>query len=181
MLFFHPARLFLYICLWVFSAVILGLTAARLHYTTHIPPFDPLNAGRNFYDPIVAELLATSIITLLWVSWVIHVLVRRFELGLVSSFAHELLGLFVLFVLWLVGAAIATSYWGNLSWCWIYEPCRLLTAMVAFAWIGWITLFAVFVLSILFVVANDAFYRPMHGRYDPRLSMFGAPRKTARA
>lgn len=73
---------------WLFSAVLLGLTAARLHYTTHLPRGDPLNQGQPFYgtcrahssdafhidvdthsclsDPIVAELLACSILAMVW-------------------------------------------------------------------------------------------------------------------
>jgi hypothetical protein len=38
----------------------------------------------------------------------IHVISRTYDYGLVSTFASETLGLFILFVLWLVGAAIAT-------------------------------------------------------------------------
>ncbi|KAL6307319.1 hypothetical protein BKA93DRAFT_727798, partial [Sparassis latifolia] len=153
---------------WVVSAVLLGLTAARLYYTTHLPAFDPLNQGVDFYDPIVAELLFSSILTLFWATWVIHVVVRNFEWGLAVSFASELLGLSVVFVLWLVGAAIATNMWGDLHWCWIYQPCRLLTALVAFAWIGWITILVLLVLSTLFVTVNRALYAPLHGRYDFR-------------
>lgn len=33
----------------IFSIVLLGLSAARLHYTTHLPPGDTLNGGNNFY------------------------------------------------------------------------------------------------------------------------------------
>jgi len=174
----NPVRVALYVLLWVFSAVVLGLTAARLHYTTHpgLPPYDPLNNGLPFYDPIVAELLASSILTLLWTSWVIHVIFRSFEYGRVTSFASELLGLFVLFVLWLVGAAIATTVWGNLKWCWVYEPCRLLTALVAFAWMGWIVLFALLLVSALFALSNSAFGDPLHGRFDPRLSSYSGSR-----
>lgn len=38
----------------------------------------------------------------------IHVITRTYDYGLVSTFLSETLGLFTLFVLWLVGAAIAT-------------------------------------------------------------------------
>ena len=54
---------------WLFSAVLLGLTATRLHYTLFLPPFDPLNNGQPFYDPIVAELLVTSVLALFWSSY----------------------------------------------------------------------------------------------------------------
>jgi len=59
-------RIALYCTLWVISLVLLGLSAARIHYTENLSPSDPLNGGQDFYDPVVAELLATSIIVTLW-------------------------------------------------------------------------------------------------------------------
>ncbi|KAI0338668.1 hypothetical protein BDW22DRAFT_1362759 [Trametopsis cervina] len=166
-------RIFLYVLLWLFSAVLLGLTAARIHYTLHIPLGDPLNGGNDFYDPIVAELIATSALTLLYVPWIIHVIARTAEYGWVSTFAGETVGLFILFVMWLVGAAISTSIWGDLSWCHQFQACRLLTAMVAFAWMGFILIFTLLLISLMFAVANRAFRQPLHGRYDPRASGYG--------
>jgi hypothetical protein len=46
--------------------VLLGLSAARINYTENLSPTDPLNGGQDFYDPVIAELLATSIIVTLW-------------------------------------------------------------------------------------------------------------------
>ena len=54
---------------WLFSAVLLGLTGTRLHYTLFLPPYDPLNNGQAFYDPIAVELLATSVLALFWSSF----------------------------------------------------------------------------------------------------------------
>ncbi|KZT21816.1 hypothetical protein NEOLEDRAFT_1181362 [Neolentinus lepideus HHB14362 ss-1] len=176
MLAFWHIRVALYSWLWVFSAVLLGLTAWRLYYTTHIPLGDPLNSGVDFYDPIVAELLATSILTLIWSSYIIHVISGVYERRLISRFRGELIGLLVLFVLWLVGAAIATTYWGNLHWCWIYRPCRILTALLAFAWIGWITIFFIFVYTLLFALSNNVVMEPLHARWNPRVSVFGGRR-----
>ena len=34
---------------WVFAACTLGMAAARLHYTLHLPDNDPLNGGVDFY------------------------------------------------------------------------------------------------------------------------------------
>lgn len=51
---------------WVFAVVLLGLTGARLHYTDNLSPTDPLNGGHHFYDPVIAELLAASILSMLW-------------------------------------------------------------------------------------------------------------------
>ena len=55
---------------WLFSVVLLGLCATRLHYTIFLPPFDPLNNGKPFYDPIVVELVVTSVFALFWAPFV---------------------------------------------------------------------------------------------------------------
>lgn len=34
---------------WLFSLILLSLTAARLNYTLHLPEGDPLNHGSDFY------------------------------------------------------------------------------------------------------------------------------------
>ncbi|KAJ3559349.1 hypothetical protein NM688_g402 [Phlebia brevispora] len=147
-------------------------TPARLHYTLHLPSGDPLNGGNDFYDPIVAELLTSAGLTLFWVPWVIHIIHRSYDYGFGSTFAAEIIGLFILFVMWLVGAAIATTFWGNLHWCHEFLACRLLTTLVAFAWMGWIIIFLLLAISVMFAAANGAFGHPMHGRYDPRASAY---------
>lgn len=38
-----------YVFQWVFAACTLGMAAARLHYTLHLPSGDPLNGGVRFY------------------------------------------------------------------------------------------------------------------------------------
>jgi len=183
---FPILRAFLYVTLWVFSVVLLGLTAARIHYTTHLPRGDPLNQGQPFYDPIVAELLACSVLAMLWAPLVVHMIHGRSEYRYLSKVWHELLGLMVLFILWLVGAAIATSIWPNLpSFCSQFQACRILTAMLAFAWLGWITLFALVVTTLLYATANSSWAEPAHGhwvREDPaRMSQYSAYTTPSRA
>ncbi|KAJ2995061.1 hypothetical protein NUW54_g7453 [Trametes sanguinea] len=80
----NGARVGLYVVLWLFSAVLLGLTATRLHYTLHLPPGDPLNNGNSFYDPIVAELLVTSVLGLLWSSFMYVIDLRPLRAPLLS-------------------------------------------------------------------------------------------------
>ncbi|KZT67842.1 hypothetical protein DAEQUDRAFT_672484 [Daedalea quercina L-15889] len=170
----NAIRTLFYVLLFMFSAVVIGLTAARLEYTTHLPPWDPLNHGNSFYDPIVAELLASACLSLLWSLFALHILFpgRMFEYGIFSSFLGEMIGLFILFVLWLVGAAISSTFWAELGWCHEYRACRILTALVAFAWIGWATILFLLFITILFAVLNRALFWQMHGRYDPRASRF---------
>ncbi|KAF9022049.1 hypothetical protein BDZ89DRAFT_1137584 [Hymenopellis radicata] len=187
-----PVRIALHFILGIFSLVLLGLTAARLHYTTHIPDGDPVNGGIDFYDPVVAELLVTTLfhhdmvhihvnplnstclfLTRTWVLHRIHTIHKRVENRYVYTFRGELIGcLFVLWMFWICGAGVATNLWGNLSWCQQYQPCRILTAMLAFTWMGWIILTIIMVMSIMFVVVNGALLEPMHGRWDPRASIY---------
>ncbi|KAI0769726.1 hypothetical protein BD413DRAFT_78640 [Trametes elegans] len=171
----NGVRVGLYVFLWLCSAVLLGLTGTRLHYTLRLPPGDPLNNGRSFYDPIVAELLVTSVLAMIWSSYIIHIIHRSYDYGRFSSFAFELLGLLALFTLYLVGAAIASTYWGDLFWCHRYWQCRILTVLVAFAWIDWVLVFIITVVSVLCAVANAAFWHPLHGRNAARDSYYQGP------
>jgi hypothetical protein len=171
-------RILLYAALWVFAVCQLGMTAARLHYTRHIPRGDPLNGGHDFYDPIIAELLATSILSMLWAPLLMVRIHKRHENTCLSTFGAELIGLFVLFMFWITGAGIATHQWGNLAWCRIYQPCRLLTAIVAFSWMGWIMILFLLAINIGYIIINDAFSEPLHGHYDPRLSQTTSMRQS---
>jgi len=168
-----PLRIALYFSLILFSLVLFGLSAARLHYTTHLPSGDPLNGGNNFYDPIVVELLFTTLLTVPWSIFIIHSIHKRAEHRLVSTFRGELIGLVILWIFWLVGAAVASSIWGDLSFCFQYHACRLLTVLVVFSWVGWIVITAILVVNLLFSFANKALMEPLHGRWDPRTSHYG--------
>ena len=96
----------------------------------------------------------------------------------------ELPFLWCLWVLYLVGAALATvslviyvsyrdsnsspllqSLWGDLSFCWQFHACRLLTALVAFSWIGWITISVLWVTTLIYAFTNNAWKLPSHGRW----------------
>lgn len=167
-----PLRIALHFTLGVFSIILLGLTSARIHYTTNLPAGDPLNGGVDFYDPIVVELLVTTILTIPWCIYIVRIIHKRIDGSLISTFRGELIGLSVLWLFWIVGAAQSSTIWGDLSWCQRYQPCRILTAMLAFAWLGWIVLTLIMVLSIIFSIVNGAFSEPLHGRWDPRASVY---------
>ncbi|KAI0686230.1 hypothetical protein C8Q76DRAFT_762105 [Earliella scabrosa] len=146
-------RLPLYIILWVFSALLFILTCVRLNYTLHLPPGDPLNGGRHFYDPVVAELLVCSILALGSIPLVMHwVPPIYFQTSSSSNNLLELIALAVLWLLWLIGCCISTSIWPDLNFCYQFEPCRILTAMMAFAWLGWTALVGLNIVAILNVV-----------------------------
>jgi len=172
-------RVALYIVLWLFSVVLLGLTAARIHYTEHLPAFDPLNNGHNFFDPIVAELLVCALLAMMWAPLVVHMIHGRNEYRFLSRVWHELVGLTILWIMWLVGAAVATSIWPNLpSFCSHFKACRLLDAMLAFAWMGWIVITGLMVSTLLYATANRSWQEPAHGHWtrdgDPRMSTYSA-------
>ena len=89
--------------------ILLGLTGYRIHHTISVA---------SFHDPIVAELLSASVITLVWIPAALFFLSRSASAsndiatdglaGLVPEFA----GWAALWILWLVGAAIATVSFG---------------------------------------------------------------------
>lgn len=60
------------------------------------------------------------------------------------------------------------TFWGNLGWCHEYSPCRLLSALVAIAWIGWVVLLALLGITLAHTFVNRAWTDPMHGHSYPR-------------
>ncbi|KAI0766199.1 hypothetical protein BD413DRAFT_572214 [Trametes elegans] len=141
-------RLPLYICLWVFAALLLIFTSVRLNYTLHLPHDDPLNGGKDFFDPIVAQLLVCSVIALGSIPFVLQ-WIPPLITSAASANLFELAALSVIWLLWLVGCVVSSSIWPNLMFCYQFAPCRILTAMMAFAWLGWIALVGLIVLAIL--------------------------------
>jgi len=142
------ARPFLYAFLWIVSVVLLGLTAYRIHSTKRV----------GFYDPIIAELLVVSILTILWTPFAIFTLVRgsygAHHAGTTNAAAAgtttttttntrrpgylpETIGLAILWVMWLVGAVVTTNTWPAKKFCGPGKQCSILAAILAFAWIGW--------------------------------------------
>ncbi|KAJ7459778.1 hypothetical protein FB451DRAFT_1271510 [Mycena latifolia] len=160
-------RIASYAILVLFSFIDFCLTIARLSYTNHLPRGDTLNHGKDFYDPDIVELLVTTMISIAWALFVIRAIHKRVEDNLVSTFRGELVGLFVIWMFWLVGTAIATSQWGSLGFCQEFEPCRVLSAIVAFSWLCWVMVSFNFGVSLTFIVANGALLEPLHGQWVP--------------
>nr|GAT60360.1 predicted protein [Mycena chlorophos] len=169
-----------------FSFIEFCLTIARLAYTDNLPRGDPLNGGanpvplpvlvhqppappgRSFYDPDIVELLIASMLSMAWSGFIIYTIHRRVEHNLVSTFRGELAGSFVIWMFWMVGAAIASGFWGNLGWCSEFNACRVLSAIVAFSWLAWVTITFNFVVSLIFIIANGALLEPLHGQWVPQ-------------
>lgn len=167
-------RIGLYGALAFFSFLVFCLSAARIQYTTHLRKGDTLNNGISFYDPVVVELLFTALVTMPWSGFMIYSIHKRHENRFVSKFRDEIITLSFLWLFWIVGTGIATSFWGNLGFCQKINACRVLSALVGFCWLGWLTLTAILAVSLLFSIANTAFLEPLHGRWDPRQSHYPA-------
>jgi len=157
-------RVLLYIFLILSSLVLFGLTADRLRYTTHLPPGDPLNRGVSFYDPIVAELCASALFTFFLAIFYTIVNARKSEKKRFSRIWFESILLAIVWIMLLVGAAISSKFWGNLNFCHQFRPCRILTAMVAFAWITWITVLFLLFSNIIYAIRYRAWTSHVHGR-----------------
>ncbi|XP_006455669.1 hypothetical protein AGABI2DRAFT_210144 [Agaricus bisporus var. bisporus H97] len=175
-----PIRLGLYGALLLFSFILFCISAARLHYTDNLSHDDSLNGGRHYYDPIVVELLVSALLTMGWSIFVLVTLLKRLEFPVITTFLGEIAVLSVLWLFWIVGAADSSSIWGDLSFCQGFQPCQVLSAMLAFAWLGWITLTVLLVLAVLFCIANKAWNEPLHGRWDPRMSTFSGGMRESR-
>ncbi|EIN04263.1 hypothetical protein PUNSTDRAFT_55590 [Punctularia strigosozonata HHB-11173 SS5] len=141
-----------YIVLWVFSFILFCLCAARLHYTTNLPKGDTLNGGRDFFDSVVVEMLVCTLLAFGFIPFVLNLIdaSRWFDHPLATPVNIEAAALSILNLMWFVGAAITSSTFGDLTWCDpLYEACRVLTALQAFAWLSWVVLFALLALAFV--------------------------------
>lgn len=115
-----PHRWAIYSLLWCAAVVELALTAFRIHHTRSL---------FGFHEAIVAELLVVSILTILWipVTLLFHRSAGGSGTGAGSALSPrhgETGGNLILWIMWLVGAAIVTvchlsyssfpSVWGAL-------------------------------------------------------------------
>ncbi|KDR73872.1 hypothetical protein GALMADRAFT_280469 [Galerina marginata CBS 339.88] len=119
------ARLLLSALLFACSAVLLGLTARRIHFTRNA-------LGQS--EGIVDELLATSIVAL-----IASLLLIRALTSTAVGFTRKMIEFGTLFLVWLmslIGAVILTRNWHPLGPCGsATNECTLQKATIAFAWI----------------------------------------------
>ncbi|KAI5118796.1 hypothetical protein M0805_005024 [Coniferiporia weirii] len=156
-----PFRAFFYALLWLTALSELGDTGYRLHHT---------NTSAGFYDPIVVELLVTSVLTLIWIpcTFLTHSSAGTIGRGAGRSgrgaragagngagtgSPHgprhaETAGNLILWTMWLVGAAIATNKWPNRTAVGRGREGSVLMSIVALSWIafGFLTLAQAFVM-----------------------------------
>ncbi|KAJ2916359.1 hypothetical protein MD484_g4070, partial [Candolleomyces efflorescens] len=152
------ARIFFHGLLWCCAVVLLGLTAYRIHYTKRSNTGDVLTSRTHYYDPIIVELLVTSILTFIGSLAIIAMIASR--MGGPKSFMGELLFLFIVWVMFLVGAAITTHKWLHLKWCrGSQKVCRILETIKAFSWIC----FGLISFLMLFAIADYFWSRHRKG------------------
>ncbi|TFK37277.1 hypothetical protein BDQ12DRAFT_753354 [Crucibulum laeve] len=165
---FHPVRSTLYILLFMSSAVLLGLTCKRVNYTEKMKHPDILSTKTHFYNAIIVELLVTSSFAIIWSLWMLSVLLARLGRGPLSNYGSELVGLIIIWVMFIVGAAITTHKWSNLKWCrGHFRPCRILETIKAMGWICWgFTTFLILASLWNMKRNNHDFTGPAHGRRD---------------
>ncbi|KIY65137.1 hypothetical protein CYLTODRAFT_492565 [Cylindrobasidium torrendii FP15055 ss-10] len=146
---YNTPRLLTYALLWLFAVILLGLTAWRIHYTFRT-------------ENIIAEILATSVLTIVWVPIAVMFLlsgrstrannpdtvtVRSSRLH--PRLPHEAAGWFVLWLMYLVGAAYMTNrILPGRNYCRGYTHCSSLTTTLAITWIQWslLTIIGIFML-----------------------------------
>ncbi|KZS88840.1 hypothetical protein SISNIDRAFT_530597 [Sistotremastrum niveocremeum HHB9708] len=151
-------RAWMYVALTFLSFMLFALSAARITYTTHLAPSDPLNNGHPFTDPIVILLLITSLFLLLLSPLWVWVLWKRVG-GWYARVWTEGCVFGVVWFLLLVGMAISTSIWPNLTFCATQVPCAVLQSMIAFAWLAWILLSVIIGSIMMGIISARAFGR----------------------
>ncbi|KAG9050617.1 hypothetical protein FS837_003716 [Tulasnella sp. UAMH 9824] len=127
-----------------------------INYTNHTRDEKSLFDGEPFYaDPSIVELLISSIFALIWIPVVLILIRKRSTHPIFARQWFELIVLFVLWMFWVGGAGAASTVWPSLSWC-NHPQCRLLEAIMAFAWLGWIINIILLSGSIIFTAKNRA-------------------------
>jgi len=140
------SRLPLYALLWLVSLAVLGLTAFRVEHTRHIG---------KFFEKIIVELLVTSALTLLWVPYAAFSTHRDHAANAPMSMRRpEPHGNLILWIMWLVGAAIATNDFPTAATRGVGKQSRILAAILALSWIA----FALFTLIKVVMAMHYAAY-----------------------
>ncbi|KAJ4490738.1 hypothetical protein J3R30DRAFT_3424752 [Lentinula aciculospora] len=135
----------LYASLLVFTFILFVLCCSRINDTLQL----------HFYDPVIAELLFTSIVTMLWCALMLCIFfIETIKFEFLRLYWQELIGLVILWFFWIGGAAAASSIFGDLVSCQQLQACQILSAILAFAWLGWIILTVMLIISIVVLITS---------------------------
>jgi len=141
-----------YVTLAFWSLMLFIFTIARLVYTLSPRTDRFLNNGRPFYESTVMELVVCAIFGMAWSGVMIFVLRAQQSLAFVSTNGFEIGMLTLFWFLWIGGAASATTIWPTLNFCVQFSTCQVLQAMMAWAWLGWITITLLLFTSLFFAI-----------------------------
>jgi len=130
-----PHRWAIYSLLWIVSVAELVVTAFRIHHT---------RALTGTHEAIVAELLVTAILTIIWVplTLLFHRSANAADTsgrGTGSSLSPrhgETGGNLLLWIMWLVGAAFATHRWPTRGFAALSGERDIVISLVALAWVA---------------------------------------------
>lgn len=139
-----------YILLSLTSCGLFVFTIIRIAFT--IQPRDNVRFsgfnGKSFYDQPVAELCFCGSVSLIFSITMLVVLATKTPRALISRNWFEVIANGILCFVWLGGAAACSALWMNLNYCSVFSQCRILQAMLAFAWFGWVFITINLVVSI---------------------------------
>ncbi|PVF99948.1 hypothetical protein CPB86DRAFT_682614, partial [Serendipita vermifera] len=144
-----------YVLLMFWSLMLLIFAVARLVYTLRPRGDRFLNNGRPFYEPTIVELLICAVLGMIFGAMMVFTLRTHRGMGPLSKNGFETAVLAILWFLWVGGAGSATTTWPDLNFCIQFSTCRVLQAMMAWAWLGWITITLILLTSIAFAWRND--------------------------
>ncbi|KAF9255619.1 hypothetical protein L218DRAFT_1008396 [Marasmius fiardii PR-910] len=152
-------RAWLYIVLFVFSLILFAICAARISFT---------NSNFGGYNPSVVEMLVTAILAMFWCGFMLFLFFADVVNPFIQLYRDELIGLLILWLLWIGGAAAVSAVFTGVENCQWNDQCRLLSALLAFAWLGWITLTVIIALSAYISWKHGGLTTALHGRSSSR-------------
>ncbi|KAF8520003.1 hypothetical protein BU17DRAFT_65648 [Hysterangium stoloniferum] len=161
----YKVRFYLYWFFFLWSILLFALSASRISYTENIPPGDPLNDGIDFFDPSVVALLVSSVLALIFAPSMIFILNTQWTHRYLSVVWVEVIAAFVLWIVWLGSTASATNVWPDLSFCIQWRACTNLQAMIAFAWLGWLSLSVLILVTAVSASRAGAWKDNCHGAW----------------
>jgi len=164
----RPVRGWAYVLLFFFSFMTLVFTVVRMAYTLGDRGGDKfLNDGKPFYETVVMEMAVVSLMTIIWAIFLIFLLRTEKKSGFLSRNWFEAVALGALWMLWIGGAAGSTSIWPDLNFCVQFSQCRILQAMMAWMWLGWIVITFLLIPMLYFSITRDCWAGRVYDGWQP--------------
>ncbi|KIJ26090.1 hypothetical protein M422DRAFT_124873, partial [Sphaerobolus stellatus SS14] len=119
-------------------------------------------------DPSVAALLVSALLALMFAPFMFYVLYTEWSHPSITVVYIEVAAASVLWIIWLASTAAATNVWPDLSFCVQFRQCTNLQAMLAFAWLGWISLSAIILITVVIAIRTNAWREYSYGPWADR-------------